>query len=618
MAPGKKDIKHRNLVFLLIIGTIVLLSKSAQLQVFDTKYQEKAQRNTLEQQMIFPSRGLIYDRHQELMVINKPIYELMVVYNKIDPGMDTTFFCQLLQIDKSEFLERVNKDWKDPRFHKSIAFSFMSKIDPELFARFEEHQFSFPGFYGNIRNIRSYPHENAAHFLGYLGEVDQAKIDEEESDYLLGDFIGVSGLEKEYEDKLMGKKGVKYLFKDNLGREVSSYREGQLDLSSEAGVDLITGIDLSLQSLGEELMKNKRGSIVAIEPKSGEVLTMISAPSYDPNLLNLDQDRTEAYFDLLNDTLNKPFLDRSVLAKYPPGSIFKPILSLIAFQEEASNPDFSISCNSKYTYKTFNYGCHEHPKPWNVEIALANSCNSYYFQMVRDLIEKEGWTKPGVGIEILRSHLNNFGLGRPLGVDLVQENSGFIPSAQFYDKLYEGNAWRSTYVMSIGIGQGELELTTLQMANLAAIVANKGYYYIPHLVKGYSDGRQIDEKYTRRKNVNINATHFDRVIDGMHRAVEYGTGYKARVKGIDICGKTGTSQNIGKDHSVFFAFAPKEDPQIAIAVYVENAGFGGDIAAPIASLMIESYLNDEEEQKRDYLKDQIESIDLLERIKPEL
>lgn len=590
-----KDLsKQRNILVFLVLGSLVLLGKSAQLQLFESKYKEKAQRLTLEKNVLYPSRGLIYDRNGELMVINKPIYELKVVYNKIDPQMDTSFFCELLDIDKATFDKNITKNWRDRKFSKSIPYTFLSKISPEKFSRFQEHLFRFPGFSPSIKNIRAYPHENAAHVLGYLGEVDQNKIDETDTDYESGDFIGKSGLEKTYEEVLKGKKGLQYLLKDNLGREVSSYSGGSLDSVAVPGIDIVTGIDLELQKYGEFLMENKRGSIVAIEPKTGEILTMVSAPGYDPNLLNLDEDRGRAFKVLLGDTLNKPFLDRSTLAKYPPGSIFKPILSLIAFQEGLFRANQGVSCPGEYQYRSFTYGCHNHPRPNNVEIALVHSCNSYFFQMVRDVIEKDGFSKPALGLNMLHDYLTNFGLGRKLGLDNVYENKGFIPSADYYNKLYSGRGWRSTYIMSIGIGQGELELTTLQMANLAAILANHGSYYTPHLVKEMGNGEMIKSQYRELNHVGIDSVHFKRVINGMRKTIDYGTGMQAKVPGITVCGKTGTSQNsFGADHSVFFAFAPEKDPKIAIAVYVENAGWGATIAAPIAGLMIEKYLKGE-------------------------
>lgn len=593
--------RHVPIVAAFIFAALALSAKLFQIQIVDDKYKKLAEKTILDKQTVYPSRGLIYDRNDQLLTYNKAIYDLEVIYKNVAPTMDTTLFCDLLDITKETFLENIEKNWNDRRYHRSLPFTFLSKINPEKYSRFQEHLFRFPGFYPVIRNIRAYPHQNAAHILGYLGEVDMAILKDQEDTYQAGDYIGIKGLEKQYEELLRGTKGTKFILRDNVGREVSSFAGGDLDSVALEGVDIKTSIDLELQKYCESLMENKRGSIVAIEPGTGEILTMLSSPSYDPNLLNLDEDRGRAFKVLTSDKIQKPLLDRSVSARYPPGSIFKPILSLIAFQEGVTGPYQTVPCDGDYHYRTFDYGCHRHATPFNVKIALENSCNSYFFSMVRKLIEKEGFNNPEIGLNILRRHLYDFGLGNQLGVDLNNEVKGFVPTPEYYNGLYKRQRvdWKSTYIMSIGIGQGELELTTLQMANLAAILANRGSFYIPHIVKGFKDDRfQIDSKYLNPRYVKIDPEHFDPVIDGMERVISRGTGHRARVPNIKICGKTGTSQNPhGKDHSVFFAFAPRENPTIAIAVYIENAGFGGDIAAPIAGLAIEKYIKGEVRRK---------------------
>ncbi|NNE26717.1 MAG: penicillin-binding protein 2 [Saprospiraceae bacterium] len=614
---SKFNTRQAPILWTFILGSLVLLYKLADIQLFDSTYKELAQKTILDKQTIYPARGLIYDRNGALLTYNKPIYDLEMIYRNIDPDMDTTLFCELLQIDRATFLKNVEKNWRDKRYHKSLPTTFLSKISPEVYARFQEQLFRFPGFYPVQRNIRAYPHTSAAHILGYLGEVDMSIINAPDQDYEIGDYIGKSGLEKKYEDLLRGKKGVKFLVRDNLGREVSSFNNGRLDSLALAGTDLISTLDLELQQYAESLMEGKRGSIVAIEPKTGEILTMLSAPGYDPNLLNLDRDRGAAFKELLNDSIHRPFLDRSISARYPPGSIFKPILSLISFEEEVFQPNKTVTCPGYYQYRTFKFGCHQHKTPYNIEIGLMHSCNSYFFSMFRALVEKDDYSKPEIGLDILKEHLYDFGLGRKLGIDLSFERDGYVPTPEYYDRLYRGQDgdWRSTYIMSIGIGQGELELTTLQMANLAAIIGNRGYYFPPHLIRGFSqDNRRIDNYYATPKTVRIEDKHFDPVINGMYRTITQGTGYRAYVRGLDICGKTGTSENPhGADHSVFFAFAPKDDPQIAIAVYVENAGFGGDIAAPIAGLVIEKYLT--KETKRPLLEERIKTINLIDKTK---
>ena len=596
-----------------IIGSLILSFKLVQLQILDDKYKKLAEKTILDKQTIYPSRGLIYDRNGSLLTYNKPIYDIEAIYKNVNQKMDTSLFSSLLGIDNKTFNENLNKNWKDRRYHKSLPYTFLSKVDQQKFSRFQEQLFRFPGFYPVIRNIRAYPHESASHILGYLNEVGSEELKKEDTPYASGDYIGIKGIEKQYEDQLRGNKGVKFLLRDNVGREVSSFDEGNLDSLASQGTDIHTSIDLELQKYSESLMTNKRGSVVVLDPKKGEILTMLSAPFYDPNLLNLDVNRSQAFIDLTADSEQKPLLDRSLSARYPPGSIFKPILSLIALQENVVVPNQTVSCDGEYHYRTFSYGCHTHPTPYNVQIALEHSCNSYFFSMVRKLIEKEGFNNPEIGLNVLRRHLYDFGLGSPLGIDLNNEVGGFVPSPEYYNGLYKKQKvdWKSTYIMSIGIGQGELQLTTLQIANLAAIIANRGYYITPHLITKFSNGDNIDSKYLTPKKVNIDDVHFNPVIDGMKRVISSGTGYLARVPGIEVCGKTGTSQNSqGKDHSVFFAFAPKDNPQIAIAVYIENAGFGGDIAAPIAGLIMEKYLKGK--ISRPQLEERIKNMNLID------
>lgn len=595
---------------------LLLVVKMAQLQLFSNKYKKEAQSTALYKKKVYPARGLVYDRYGRLLVINNTIYDLEVIYHNLDPEMDTALLCRLLDISVEDFVKRMDKPWKSRRYSKAVPFMFMSRIRPEIYSRFQEHLFKFPGFYTSARNIRGYPHSNAAHVLGYLGEVSQSILDEGDGTYAAGDYIGVSGLERTYEDMLKGEPGITYLLKDNLGREVGGFDGGSLDSAAVSGVDITTGIDLGLQQYGEQLMSGKRGSVVAIEPSSGEILTMVSAPTYDPNMLNLDQDRGSAFTALLNDTINRPSIDRSVMAKYPPGSIFKPIFSLIALQSGVTDADRSIYCSGEYeaSQKGYVQGCHDHPTPYNISVAIEHSCNTYYYQVMREYLEQYGYNRPGMALDTLVGYLNDFGLGHKLGIDYVHENSGYLPSSQFYDDLYDYvvNGWKSTYVLSLGIGQGELQLTTLQMANLAVILANRGFYKVPHIAKSFSDGSAIDAQYTRRINMRIDAKHYEPVIAGMEKVVRTGTAQNAYVEGLNICGKTGTSQNPhGKDHSVFFAFAPKDDPKIAIAVYVENAGFGAEFAAPIASLMIERYLTGGIGTRRKWLEDRLVGINMV-------
>ncbi|GLR16594.1 penicillin-binding protein 2 [Portibacter lacus] len=607
----------RNIILgIFIFSALVLTLKAAQIQLLDSSFKDKARRTTLNEKKLYPTRGLIYDRNMKLLAANEPNYELKLVYNQLDPKMDTMLFCELLDIDKETFEILINKNWRDPRFSKSTPFRVKNNISPEKYAVLQEHMFRFPGFFTEMRNVRSYPHTSSAHVLGYLGEVNQSQINNSEGVYELGDFKGLVGLEEMYEEELRGKKGVEYMLRDNLGRNVEVFDGGNLNEYPVPGDYLITGLDLELQKFGEALMANKRGSIVAIDPSTGEILTALSSISYDPNQMSISSNRDSIYRAMNTDSLNRPLFDRSVQAKYPPGSILKPVMALIALQEGLTTVNRSIPCDGSYRVaRNFYQKCHAHNKAWGVAGAIQYSCNSYFYQIMREMVEKYGYTNPGKGLDMVMDHLKEFGLGDKLDVDISSENKGNLPSSEYFNKLYNKNGatWRSTAILSIGIGQGELELTTVQMANLAAIIANRGYYYKPHLVKSFSSQtRDIPDKYKVKNEVNINKEFYGPVIDGMEMAIEAGTAPLAKIPGIQVCGKTGTSQNIGKDHSVFFAFAPKENPKIAIAVFIENGGWGGSHAAPIASLMIEQYLNKKIAENRNWILERELNANLLE------
>jgi len=609
--------RQKVIIVFFSICALLLVYKSAELQIFESKYREQARRTTLDKRISYPSRGLIYDRNNELLVVNTPIYDIKATYKKVDSEMDTVAFCNLLEISIDTFSTLLNKNWKSRRYHKSVPFTFLSKVKPETYAQFQERMFEFPGFYPVIRNTRSYPHQNAAHTLGYLGEVDQRTINKSDGKYQLGDFIGVSGVEKSYDDILRGSKGLNYLLKDNLGRDVGSYENGSLDYSAVSGEDINLALDLVLQEYGELLMRNKKGAIVALEPETGEVLAMISAPTYDPNILKMDVNRGAAFNALLSDTINKPMLDRSVISKYPPGSIFKPIFALIALQLGVTQPNKTIYCDGSYEVgkRGFSQGCRNHPTPYGIDVALQWSCNSYFYQLMKDCLLLNGYDNPGAGLDTLVNHLSDFGLGKKTGLDYHYENEGFIPDSKYYNRLYKDvfNGWKWSYILSLGIGQGELELTTLQMANLAAIIANRGHYYKPHLLRSINgDKLAIPTKYLEQQQVRINTKHFEPVINGMEKVISQGTATSAYVAGLDVCGKTGTSQNQRRvSHSVFYGFAPKVNPKIAIAVYVENAGSGGAVAAPIGGLIIEKYINKNIAENRIWLQDEMINRNLL-------
>ena len=609
------NFKNRYYITVWFVGICLafLLVQLSIIQLFSSKYKSQADKTIIYKKELEPSRGMIYDRNNRLLIANDPMYDVNVIYNEINPEMDTSLFCSLLSISREEFESSLNKDWNSLQFQKNLPFTFLSGIRPEEFLKFQEHLFRFPGFYPELVFKREYEYPHAAHALGYIGEVNNNKINKNPEKYSKGDFIGVSGIERQYDDALRGEKGVAYVLKDNVGREINS-NDDDIQKHAIPGKDLYTTIDIDLQAYGEELMKSKKGSVVAIEPSTGEVLSILSSPTYDPSDLSIGRHRGEAFSKLLNDTLNKPLLDRSVIAEYPPGSIFKPILSLIALQEGITYPNRTITCTGVYDInkeKGYSQGCRDHPTPYNMMIALEHSCNTYYYKIMGEVVEKFGYNNPDIGLRMINKYLDQFGMGRKLNSDIANESTGFIPTPEYYDYLYRTvrTGWKASYILSLGIGQGEIQMTTLQMANLAAILANRGHYKIPHLIKpdSYSNS---DSEFLLPHYVDIDRAHFEPVINGMERVMRSGTGQYSYIRGVKTCGKTGTSQNpFGKDHSVFFAFAPKDDPKIAIAVYVENAGGGGAVAAPIGSLMIEKYLK--EEITRPNLEAYIKGIDLI-------
>ena len=555
----------------------------------------------------YPSRGLIYDRNGKLLVYNNALYDLMVTYDQVDPNMDTTLFCSLLGIDKAEFIKRIEKDFKnDKRFEKYKPFEFMKKVSSEKFARLQENMYQFPGFFVSIRNVRGYNTEHAAHILGYTNEVNEKDIAKKEG-YKMGDYIGETGLEKIYENYLKGTKGVKYILKDNKGRSQGEYLDGSRDTSAVSGQNLYLTLDIDLQAYAEQLMQGKVGSVVAIEPSTGEIIVLVSSPTYNPKLLSIGENRNK-HFGALSTDINKPFINRAIQSSYPPGSTFKPVLGLIALQEGVTQPNRYIGCSGGYSYKGLRVGCHSHVSASNMQEAVAHSCNAYFCQLLRDVVDKYGFTEPGKGLDSLNYYLRQFGLGMPLKTDIGNSNGGLTPGSKYYDALYpkKKGGWRSPTIISLGIGQGEYLFTPLHMANMTAVIANEGYYITPHAVKSFGDSTRMTDEFKEKHKVTINQSFFHYIKDGMEEVILNGTGKIAQLENITICGKTGTSQNPhGKDHSLFVAFAPKINPKIAIAVMVENGGYGATYAAPIASLVIEKYLNDTIASPRKFLEDRM-------------
>ncbi len=620
----KLSTQRQQVIRILLYGAAILLvMKAAELQLVDDSFGARADATTIERMTVYPPRGLVYDRHGRLIVNNAAMYDLMVTRNQVDTStMDIAKFCSLLGIDEPEFRRRLDdKDWRGGRFSRSVPFAFDKKIPIEKYARLQESLFEFPGFRVQVRNIRGYPYEVGAHVLGYINEVDSRQVEKSGGKYESGDYIGAAGLELEYEEQLRGTKGYTSLLKDNLGRIVGKYPDSTWHLKAVPGKDLKASIDIDLQQYGEYLIKNKTGSIVAIEPGTGQILCMISAPTYNPNRLAMTQARGAIFSHLLTDTL-KPFFDRTVMAKYPPGSIFKTVVTLIGLQEGTLNPERGQSCNGGYFYAGRLYKCHNHGRIGDVVDALANSCNTYYFNEFRNEIDKFGFSNPHQGLNTFAEYCRQLGLGVQLGIDYPNESPGLIPTSKYYDKIYPKKlgGWKSPFIMSLGIGQGELQLTTLQMANLAACISNKGYWYSPHLAMKFIDGTPLDSNntYGQKHMVNIDQRWFELVQKGMAECVNRGTARIAQVPGIQVHGKTGTSQNPhGEDHSVFFAFASKDSLSIAIAVYVENAGWGASYAAPIAGLMIEKYLNKTIALERLRVEERMVNADLIHKGKPQ-
>jgi len=572
---------------IVVLASLALVVKLFIIQVVQDTYRLSADNNVLRYVTQYPARGLIYDRNGELIVYNQAAYDLMVIPSQTSK-IDTTLFCQDLGITKDVFLERM----KAARNYSGRAPSiFLKQISAESYARFQEKIFMFPGFYVQPRTLRKYSRPVAAHLLGYVSEVDEAQI-KKDPYYKPGDYIGKLGIEEAYEKELRGTKGVKIFLVDVYSRVKGSYAGGMMDTVAVQGNDIVASIDLGLQEYGEKLMQNKTGSIVAIEPSTGEILALVSSPNYDPALL-VGRVRSENFSRLSADTL-LPLFNRAFMASYPPGSTFKPINGLIALQEKVIVPSTTFGCSRGYLF----VGCHSHSSPLNLKGAVMNSCNSYFCQTFRKVLENPAYGTISEAYEKWRSYLTEFGFGKKLDTEFVNELPGLIPPATYFDRYHGINGWKALTVISLAIGQGEIGTTPLQMANMTAAIANRGYYYTPHIVKSTGNLQGIDERFRRKHEIHIDSANFEEIIQGMEAAVNGGAGATARIAAMEdiiVCGKTGTAQNSQgeKDHSVFVAFAPKDKPVIAIAVYVENSGFGATYAAPVASLMIEKYIKKE-------------------------
>lgn len=580
------------LIAAVLFIAVVFILRLFWIQVVDDQWKAKAANMAERRITVYPARGLVYDRKERLLVANTPVYDLMVVPREVKP-FDTARFCTIIGVSPEDLRKRLSDATAYSRYKPSII---EKQIPADQFAAISVHLHKYPGFYGQSRTLRTYPPRTAAHLLGYLSEVSPAKV-EADPYYKPGDVIGVGGLEQYYEEQLRGRRGVSYVLVDVHNNIKGPYKDGIYDTLAVEGKDLFTGLDLDLQLLGERLMQNKKGSIVALDPKTGEVLCMVSSPTYDPELL-VGRVRNTNYGILQRDPI-KPLFDRALQAQYPPGSIYKIIQSLIALDEGVITTQTSFPCNKSLV------GCHPHPTATDIEKAIQYSCNPYYYMVFRRMVErdldkKSRFRDAALGLAEWERYMKDFGVGQRLNIDLPSVKSGNLPGPAYYDRKYGKERWAFSTIYSVSIGQGEVLVAPLQMANFAAIFANKGWYIDPHVVRAIGHPDSVPEAYKQRHQTGVDPKWYDHIHEGMRRVVHEpgGTARQARIPGINMAGKTGTAENPhGKDHAVFIAFAPLEDPKIAIAVYVENSGFGGTWAAPIASLIIEQYLTDTIQRK---------------------
>jgi penicillin-binding protein 2 len=571
-----------------IAAAIILLVRLFYIQVISDEYILSAENNVIRRLPVYPARGVILDRNEHILVRNEPVYDLMVIPKEVK-AFDTIEFCNLIGIDKKGFDRRFKKATSYSPYKASI---FEKQLSVQIYGSFQEKLSNFPGFFVQNRTVRRYPDSIASHFLGYIGEVNPKVIENSKGFYLQGDYHGITGIERSYEELLRGQRGVQNLMVDALNRPKGSYADGKYDTIAVSGEYLISSLDLDLQKLGEQLMKNKIGSIVAIEPSTGEILSFVSSPGYDPNLM-VGRQRGNNYMALLNDKY-KPMFVRPIQAEYPPGSIFKVVNALVAQQFGLINENTYFFCPGGYRYGRRGFmGCTHVHGSIGLKGSITESCNTYYGYTYARMIDQAGM-RPVNAYKKWRTAVSAFGIGTALGIDLPGERNGLLPKADLYTKRYKNDKWGSAFTISLSIGQGELGITPLQMANVMAIVANRGFYYKPHLIKAIGDKKIIKAEFLKKNDAGINPSYFDVIIDGMSAVVNQpsGTAWYSKIPEIEMCGKTGTVQNPhGKDHSVFVAFAPRENPKIAIAVVVENAGFGGTWSAPIASLMVEKYIS---------------------------
>ena len=576
-------------VALLIV--VIYIIRLFMLQITSDDYKKSADSNAFLKKIEYPSRGGIYDRNGKLLVYNQPAYDIMVVMNEAKDHLDTLDFCEALNITREDFdhrMETIKDRSKNPGYSRFTQQLFMSQLSEADFSVFQEKMFRFPGFYIQRRSIRQYRYPFAAHVLGDVAEVSPADIEEDDY-YQPGDYIGKLGVERSYEKQLRGEKGMQILLRDAHGRVQGRYQNGRFDRRAVAGKNLTLGLDANLQALGERLMEGKIGSIVAIEPKTGEVLCMVSSPSYDPRMM-VGRQRSKSH-RLLSQNVWKPLLNRSIMGQYPPGSTFKTTQGLTFMTEGIIHPTHTAyPCGHGFNYRGLHVGCHSHAAPLSLVPALSTSCNGYFCWGLYYMIgAKSKYGSVQKAMNTWRDYMVSMGFGYKLGIDLPGEKRGLIPNAEFYDKAYKGS-WNGLTIISIAIGQGEVNATPLQIANLAATIANRGWFITPHVVKRIK-GEQLDTLYTHPRRTKASKASYDYVVQGMRASATGGTCHELAKYDFMACGKTGTAQNRGHDHSVFMGFAPMDNPKIAVAVYVENGGWGATYGVPIGGLIMEQYIN---------------------------
>ncbi len=608
--------RENKLLIGLCTAAAILIAKLFSIQILEDKYIMAAENNSMVRLTIYPTRGIIHDRNGQILVGNKVAYDLMVTPRETEE-FDTLAFCEVLDVTPDFVREKMQEYKRNRRRIGWQSVVMIKQIPPETYMKFAEVAYKFPGFRGQARSIREYPFNAGGNLLGYVSEVDASFLKKHLDVYESGDYAGKTGIEAAREKELRGEKGYNIWLRNSRNKIETRYKDGEEDKEAIPGNDITTTIDAELQHYGQMLMTGKVGSLVAIEPSTGEILTLVSSPGIDVDQL---ADIGQHYNDIVSDPY-KPMFNRAVQASYPPGSVFKLVNGLIGLEENVFTPETHYPCSMGYHFGRNKLGCHAHKSPIDFEESIMMSCNAYYCYVLRGILENNKYDEIDQALDKWREYVMSFGFGHELGSDFPSELGGFIPDSKYYNRYYRKGGWKATTVISLSIGQGEIGCTPLQIANMCAIMANRGHYYIPHIIKD-SEHVTIDPKYKERHYTMVDTTHFDRVVNGMYRAVNsgYGSGGTASVaavEGLDICGKTGTAQNPhGQDHSVFICFAPRDNPKIAVAAYVENGGFGATWAAPIASLLTEKYLTgDISGDTRKALEKRILEGNLLDRVK---